>query len=57
MMLTYGINLKLKMVHLLMKECIMRQFVGKSLVNQGETTLNHLKTIALAKHMQCIWKL
>ena len=57
MMLTFGINLKLKMVYLLMKECITRQFAGKSLVNQEEITLNHLKIIALAKHMQCIWKL
>jgi len=57
MMLTFGINLKLKMVYLLMKECTMRQLEGKSLVNQGEITLNHLKMIALAKHMQRIWKL
>ena len=57
MMLTFGINSKLKMVYLLMKECTMRQLEGKSLVNQEEITLNHLKTIVLAKHMQSIWKL
>ena len=57
MMLTFGINSKLKMVYLLTKGCTMRQLEGKSLVNQGEITLNHLKMIALAKHMQSIWKL